>query len=366
MEKLRLALIGQGRSGKDIHGAFCRSEANTFFTVRYVVDADEISRERALTLYPGCETFSDYRALFEKNDVDLVVNASYSYMHYPVTRDLLEHGKNVLVEKPFARNLYECRDLIRTAKRNGVLLAVFQQTFLAPFYLETRKMLESGVLGRVEQISIRYSDYGRRWDWQTMQENLGGSVYNTGPHPIGLALGFLDFDQQARVVYSRIACDVTSGDAEDYAKILFEAPGKPLIDLEISAVDPFSPYTLKLTGTRGALSVTSSRYELQYWKEEENPPRPVVSGTLRNEDHQPVYCREELLWHKESGEFAGTAFNSAVASFYSDLYGALTEGRPLRVTPDMAAAVIAVIEKVHADNPLPMRCWPHEESEVRP
>ncbi|MBR5743213.1 MAG: hypothetical protein IKX85_05365, partial [Clostridia bacterium] len=75
------------------------------------------------------------------------------------------------------------------------------------------------------------------------------------------------------------------------------------------------------------------------------------------EDHQPIYCHEEMVWHKESGDYQGTAFNSAVASFYEDLYYALTEKKPMRVTPEMAAAVVAVIEKVHADNPLPMRFW---------
>ena len=54
MKRLDLAIIGQGRSGKNIHGAFYRSEANKTFNVRYVVDADAVSRERAKELYPGC------------------------------------------------------------------------------------------------------------------------------------------------------------------------------------------------------------------------------------------------------------------------------------------------------------------------
>ena len=96
-------------------------------------------------------------------------------------------------------------------------------------------------------------------------------------------------------------------------------------------------------------------YEYQYWTEEENPPKPLVFETLRNGEHQPVYCHEDLLWHKEKGDFTGTAFDAAVSEFYRDLYYALTENRPMRVTPEMAAGVVAVIEKVHADNPLPMR-----------
>ena len=103
MKKLNLAIIGQGRSGKDIHGLYLRGEKNVYYNVKYVVDADEYRRGVAEQIYPGCKTFADYRELFDLDDVDIVVNASYSEYHYPITEDLLNHGFNVLVEKPFAR-----------------------------------------------------------------------------------------------------------------------------------------------------------------------------------------------------------------------------------------------------------------------
>ena len=45
MKKLNLAIIGQGRSGKDIHGVYYISEKNQYYTVKYVVEADERRRE---------------------------------------------------------------------------------------------------------------------------------------------------------------------------------------------------------------------------------------------------------------------------------------------------------------------------------
>ena len=47
MKKLNVAIIGQGRSGKDIHGKYFRSDDNTHYTVKYVVDADEFRRDVA-------------------------------------------------------------------------------------------------------------------------------------------------------------------------------------------------------------------------------------------------------------------------------------------------------------------------------
>ena len=355
MKKLNLAIIGQGRSGKNIHGSYYRSKDNAYYNVRYVVDKDAFRRELALTLYPGCEVFEDYRALLDREDIDLVVNASYSEMHYAITRDLLLHGKNVLVEKPFARSRFECDELMGIAKERGLTLAVFQQTFLAPFYRFTYDLMKSGKLGEIKQISIRYNGLARRWDWQTLQKKCAGSTYNTGPHPIGMGLGLLDFDPHAQVLCSRLDTALTSGDSDDYAKIIIGAPGKPLVDIEISAIDAYSGYTLKLQGTKGTFKATPAAYELTYVKDGENPERPVVEDSLKDEAGEPIYCSENLIKHVEGNAFEGSPFDVGTALLYEQLYHRITEGRPMEVTPEMAAAIVSVIETVHAQNPLPLK-----------
>ncbi len=355
MKKLNLAIIGQGRSGKNIHGAYYRSADNIYYDVRYVVDADEYRRNLALTLYPGCKVFADYRELFSCDDIDLVVNSTYSEMHYPITKDLLLHGKSVLVEKPFGRSRYECDELIKIAKEKNLTLAVFQQTFLAPFYIFAHDLCKSGKLGEIKQINIRYNGFSRRWDWQTLQKRCAGGVYNTGPHPIGIGLGLLDFDRNAKVVYSKLDTALTSGDSDDCAKILIAAPEKPLVDIEITSIDAYSGYNLKIMGTRGTFKATPSAYEMTYIVDGENPERPVVETFLENEARNPVYCSEKLVKHEESGSFAGTAFDIGTATLYKELYEKIAEGKPMSVTPEMAAQIISVIETVHAENPLPLK-----------
>ena len=355
MKRLNLAIIGQGRSGKDIHGTYYLSNDNQFYDVKYVVEADEFRRKVSEQRYPDCKTLADYTDLYEIDDIDLVVNASYSEMHYGITKDLLLHGKNVLVEKPFARSRYECDELIKIAKEKGVTLAVFQQTFLAPFYIFCNDLIKSGKLGDVKQINIRYNGFSRRWDWQTLQKKCAGSTYNTGPHPIGMALGFLDFDENARVAYSKLDTAITSGDADDYAKILLCAPNKPLVDVEISSIDAYSDHNIKIQGTKGTLKATPNAYEMTYILDGENPERPVVEESLKDEKGNPIYCSEKLIKHVESERFSGTAFDIGTAKLYEQLYYKITEGREMTVTPEMAAAVISVIETVHAENPLPLK-----------
>jgi len=355
VKKLNLAIIGQGRSGKDIHGRYFKSEYNRHYIVKYVVDADEHRRRVAEEMYPGCKTFSDYKELLNLKDIDLVVNSSFSQMHYPITRDLLLHGKNVLVEKPFARTRYECDELIKIAEDKGLVLAVFQQTFLAPFYIFACDTIRSGKLGDIKQINIRYNGFSRRWDWQTLQKNCAGSTYNTGPHPIGMALGFLDFDKDARVVYSKLDTALTSGDADDCSKILITAPGKPLVDVEIMSVDAYSGYNVKIMGTKGTFKATPASYEMTYISDGENPEKPVIEEFLQDENGNPIYCSEKLIKHVEAENFTGDAFNTGTASLYDQLYYKITEGRDMTVTAQMAAKIISVIEQAHAENPLPLK-----------
>lgn len=356
MKKLNLAIIGQGRSGKNIHGVFYVSENNKYFNVLYVVDADENRRAKAKEMYPGCVTFADYKSLFDKNDIDLVVNASFSQMHYSITKDLLMHKKNVLTEKPLAATKAECEDLIKTAEENGVHLIPFQQSFFAPYYINAKKIIEKGILGEILQVNISYNGFARRWDWQTLQKNVAGGLYNTGPHPVGLALGFLDFDKDMKVVYSKLGSALTSGDSDDYAKVLITAPNKPLVDVEVCSNDAYSQWKLKVLGTKGTLYSNLSEYKLTYLVDGENPERPVIETFLQDENGEPMYCRENLIKHQEEGRFDGNAvFDEATATVYEEIYHLICENKPITITAKMASDIISVIETVHNQNPMPKR-----------
>lgn len=355
MKKLKLAIIGQGRSGRGIHGKFLKSEVNDMFEVTAVVELDAERRQRALEEYPGCRVYEDYRDLFTKEKVDVVVNATYSDEHYAITKDLLMHKFNVLVEKPMARTYYECSDLIKTAKENGVILAVFQQSMMSSFYVEMKKILATGKIGEIKQVSIRYSGLSRRWDWQTLQSKVGGSTYNTGPHPIIMGLDMLDFDKDTKVAFSRIDRVLASGDADDYAKIILTAPGKPVIDIEINSTDAYCDYKFKIQGSKGTYQTAAKSYKMKYIPDGANPERPVIKEFLKNEEGLPAYCSEKLVTCEEEGKIAGELFDTSSKAFYTSLYNTLTTGAPLAVTAEQAAQVISVIETVHAQNPMPVK-----------
>ena len=356
MNKMRVAIIGQGRSGRDIHGAFFRSVDNDLCEVVCVVEADEARRARAAEEY-GCDTVADYKELFGRNDIDAVVNASYSHMHYAISKDLLEHGFHVLCEKPFGRTYDECMDLIRTAKKHNVTVTVFHQSLYNPAFLHVKEVIKSGKLGRVLQINLKYSGFARRWDWQTLQACCAGGIYNTGPHPIGQALDLLDWDVETKVVFSSLDTVLTSGDSDDYGKIILSAPEKPVVDIEVISADAFAgDYTFKIYGSKGTLLSTNSSYKMKYIEDfSVYPERPVIRGFLAKPDGTPMYCSEKLSFTEEEGKIEGTSFDVAVKDFYRMLYGTVMEGKAPEITPEHAAMVIGVIDTCHAQNPLPVR-----------
>ncbi len=355
MKKLRVAIIGQGRSGRDIHGLYFKSKDNEHYEVAAIVEKDQFRRTNALKEYPGCVAYEDYTELFGLDNIDLVVNASYSEMHYAITKDLLEHKFNVLVEKPFGRNYYECTDLIKTAEQNGVVLSVFQQSFYAPHYVEAQNMIQSGKLGDIKQISIHYNGFSRRWDWQTLQARLAGGLYNTGPHPVGLALGFLDFDDNTKIEFSKLGSGLTSGDSDDYAKIILTAPGKPVVDVEVSSLDAFSDFNIKIQSSRGTYCCTVVDYKYKYIVDGENPDRPVQYDFIKTEEGLPLYCSEELVAHEESGKYEGEIFEVGSREFYRMLHNTLVNGAPLEIKPENMAKIVNVIDAVHTQNPMPKK-----------
>ena len=355
MKKLNIALIGYGRSGRGIHGKFFRSADNDFCQVVCIVDEDAGRRQLAANEF-GCETLENYTQLFGRTDIDLVVNASYSDHHYAISKDLLQHGFHVLSEKPFGRSYYECNDLIHTAKKNNVLICAFHQSLFNPMFLKMKEIIASGVVGEVFQINLKYSGFARRWDWQTLQSRCAGGIYNTGPHPIGQALDFMGWPEDAKVAYSDLRTILTSGDGDDYGKIILAAAGKPTVDVEVISADAYaSDYVFKIFGSKGTVLGGNSTYKMKYIEDfSVYPERPVERNFISNEKGEPIFCSEKLQFTEVEEKVEGSSFDVAVKDFYRMMYRSILEGAELEITAQMAAQVIGVIEACHAQNPLPV------------
>ncbi len=209
------------------------------------------------------------------------------------------------------------------------------------------------MLGRIVQISIAYNGFHRRWDWQTLQEFYGGSLLNTGPHPLDQIIDLLDSDILPEVycIMDRVN---TYGDAEDYVKLVLHLPGKPVIDLEISSCDAYPLFTYHIQASNGGLKGTMTHLDWKYFKPEEAPERKLQTAPIENPDGTPAYCSESLKFYEEQWDLPEEQkdlFMYMVSSFYSMLYDTIVHGKPLEITPQQVRQQIAIIEKCQKQNP---------------
>jgi phthalate 4,5-cis-dihydrodiol dehydrogenase len=156
--------------------------------VELVAGADprESARQRFEQEF-GARTFESVEALCAEPSVDVVYVATPHQFHSHHACLAAAHGKHVLVEKPMALDLEDCRAMIAAARAAGVRLVVGpSHGFDAPIR-RTREIIDSGAVGGVRMITaFNFTDYLYR---PRRPEELdtargGGAVFNQAAHQV--------------------------------------------------------------------------------------------------------------------------------------------------------------------------------------
>jgi predicted dehydrogenase len=96
--------------------------------------------------------YDNYRDLLEDPRVEMVVIALPLHLHAPVVIDALRAGKHVLCEKLMARNIRQCKEMIRVADETDKLLAIGHQRHYSLLYAQAYELLQNNLLGEVRHI----------------------------------------------------------------------------------------------------------------------------------------------------------------------------------------------------------------------
>ncbi len=105
--------------------------------------------------------YTDYQKLLD-SDIDIVYCAVPNHLHYTFTKQALESKKHVILEKPFASNLTQAKELVELAQMNHVILFEAVSNQYLPNFYKTKELLPS--LGDVKIVQLNYSQYSRRYD----------------------------------------------------------------------------------------------------------------------------------------------------------------------------------------------------------
>ena len=134
----------------------------------------------------GCLFFSEYEALLASDEVDAVVIATPPQFHLPVAEAAAKAGKHVLVEKPMARTVDECRAIVAACGSAGVKLMVGQTFRYNALAMEMRKRLPG--VAPLLHMTLCQRQEPTKTPWHHSKETAGGgNILENGVHLIDAA-----------------------------------------------------------------------------------------------------------------------------------------------------------------------------------
>lgn len=182
MDTVRIGLIGSGFVSAIHHEALRQVAGAEVVAVASPTpgNAERFAAERGIPHH-----HTDYRAILDRKDVNLVVLGLPNDLHCEAAVLAAQAGKHVVVEKPMALNVAECDRMIDACGRAGVTLGYAEELCFAPKYVRLKRLVEEGALGRVHLVKQSEKHDGPHADWFYDTRRSGGGVaFDMGCHAI--------------------------------------------------------------------------------------------------------------------------------------------------------------------------------------
>ena len=194
----------------------------------------------------GCEArcYLSGHEMLENEELDGVSICTYNTQHAPCTIDALEHGVNVMLEKPFTVTLDEAIEIMKAEKKSGKILTIGFQPRLSENMQMIKKIVDSGELGKVYYIQTGGGRQGRDipvpFGTSFIAKETGGvgSVGDIGCYSLDMVLNAVGYPKPLTV--SGYTSDFFGKDPSTY-------PGHPEY-AEAFGVDDFAAGFVRLEG----------------------------------------------------------------------------------------------------------------------
>ena len=184
---LKVGLIGCGFMGA--------MHANCYKNIEGVelVALADLRREKAEELATGTNAaiYSDGKDLIANADVDVIDVCLPTYLHCEYALLAMEKVKYVFVEKPVTLTVDEGRRLLEKQKSTGAMVQVGQVIRFWDEYVELKKIIDSGVLGKVVNANFRRISPRPTWGWNNwlLDTTLsGGAAQDLHIHDVDYVL----------------------------------------------------------------------------------------------------------------------------------------------------------------------------------
>ena len=188
MEKqpVNTGILSFGMSGRIFHAPFIST--NNRFNFSAVV---ERTRKVANSIYPTVTSYDTVPELLAESSIELVIVNTPNYTHFDYAKASLEAGKHVLLEKPAVENINQLLELAEISEKTGNKLFFYQNRRYDSHFMQVKDVIESGKLGKIIEVHIRFDRYNISLGVKEFKENnqyvSSGIAYDLGPHVLDQA-----------------------------------------------------------------------------------------------------------------------------------------------------------------------------------
>ncbi|MFQ6133716.1 MAG: Gfo/Idh/MocA family protein, partial [Armatimonadota bacterium] len=199
MKTVNVGLVGAGFMGKAHSNAY---RAVSFFfpklkvkpVMKAICDIDKKLADQRAAEWGWHESVKSYKRLCAREDIDLIDICTPNVNHLPVVLAAAENGKDILCEKPLARNAKEARQMAKAVREAKVINMVSHNYRRCPAVSLARQMIDDDVLGDIYHFRGTYlqdwivdPDFPLVW---RLQKHLTGSgaLGDLVAHSVDLAL----------------------------------------------------------------------------------------------------------------------------------------------------------------------------------
>lgn len=331
---LNIGYIGNGKSTNRYHLPFSLNRDELNVKTIYARSLEKAEWERV----PGVQYTDDISSLMNDQDIQLIVICTHTESHYSYAKMALDHGKNVLVEKPFMLTKEEAVSIFQYAKEKNLIIQCYQNRRYDSDFLTTKKVIESGKLGDLLEVEMHYDYYRPEIPNAVSQFSKYNSyLYGHGVHTIDQVLSY--FGKPDRIHYD-VRQLLGAGRMNDYFDLDFYYNS-----LKVSVKSSF--FRLKprpsfvVYGKKGVfVKQTEDRQEehlklfyLPKGHDDFGIDLPQHYGVLTYVDDDGTYHEEKVI--SEKGDYARV---------YDDIYQAIVHGRDKVIRDEETILAMEILE----------------------
>lgn len=269
---VRCAVVGYGAAhifGR-AHGRWIDATPDLEWVA--VCDQDPERLRAAKEEFPKLETYDSVTDMLERCAVDMVSVVTPHFTHAPISIECMAAGKHVVVDKAMCLSVAEADEMIETARRNEVMLAVFHARRHDGNFRAIKEAVHSGQIGQVFHIELTAGGFGRPRDWWYTKKALGGGAfYYWGPHAIDWVLTLVgERIQGVTGFYHKLVWDHT--DQADQVRAIIQFAGGCVADVTYSHIAAVGKPLWRILGTRGGILDTGGGGNKGYQDQIAGPP----------------------------------------------------------------------------------------------